>query len=108
MLAGEGVGYFSGVNSAPNTSSKSSCGASDTTFTTDFYYSVSINYSGLWNLAYWSTNGTITPDNYTHCIVKGNLNGSGDYEKTVVTHGVGMWKMHSAQGQLKWNHRISH
>jgi hypothetical protein len=85
ILAGAGVGYFIGVNGAPNTSSKSSFGTSfDTTFTTNFYYPISINYSGSWNLVYWGTSGTATQYN-----VRGNLNGSGNYETTIVTYGVG-------------------
>lgn len=56
----------------------------DTTFTTNFYWYISINYSGSWNLVYWGYNGTAT--NYN---VKGSLNGSGNYQTTVVTYGVG-------------------
>jgi hypothetical protein len=56
----------------------------DTTFITNFYFPISINYSGSWNLRYWGYNGTATQPN-----VKGNLNGSGDYQTTIVTYGVG-------------------
>jgi len=59
------------------------------TFTTNFYYRISINYSGSWNLVYWGTNGTLTPSNFTDYNVKGNLSGSGDYKTTIVTYGVG-------------------
>jgi hypothetical protein len=68
----------------------------DTTFTTRFYYPLSINYSGSWNLVYWGTNGTQN-GNATipgcGCLAgynfKGNLNGSGAYDRTVATFGVG-------------------
>jgi hypothetical protein len=81
-------------SASPNstsTTSESSQTSLDTTFTTNFFYHIYINYSGPWTLEYLGTNGTITFDAY-HVIqynVKGYLNGSGDYETTVVTYGVG-------------------
>lgn len=69
--------------------SESSETALGTTFTTNFYFSISINYSGSWNLVYWGTNGTVSQYNYTNYNVKGNLNGSGYYDTTIVTYGVG-------------------
>ena len=60
----------------------------DNAFTTHFYYSISINYSGSWNLAYWGQNGTAANN------VKGNLTGSGNYETTIVTYGVGFVENH--------------
>lgn len=90
ILAGAGAVYFIGVNGTPNTSSF------DTTFTTNFYYSISINYSGLWNLVYWGENGTTPlynnntiPGTLAHYNLKGNLNGSGNYETRITTYGVG-------------------
>jgi hypothetical protein len=90
ILTGAGVGYFVGASFGSSTPSL------NTNFVTDFYYPISINYSGSWNLAYWGTNGTqnsnITipgcacPTGYNF---EGNLNGSGNYEKTVTTYGVG-------------------
>jgi hypothetical protein len=71
------------------TTSESSQTSLDTTFITHFYYNIVINYSGSWNLVYWGTNGTITPSNYTNYNVKGNLCGTGNYEATIVTYGVG-------------------
>jgi len=95
--AGAGAGYFIGVNGAPNTSSKYSSETSfNTTFTTNFYYPISINYSGSWNLVYWGENGTVPQNSSTipgHPLwqynVKGNLNSSGNYETTITTYGVG-------------------
>jgi hypothetical protein len=83
ILVGAGAGYFIGVNSAPSSFNTISRG------NYYFQYPISINYSGSWNLVYWGTNGTITPYNYTHYNVSGNLNGSGNYERTVATYGVG-------------------
>jgi len=31
----------------------------DTTFTTNFYYWITVNYSGSWRLVYWGWNGTL-------------------------------------------------
>jgi hypothetical protein len=112
VIASAGVGYFVGTSSERTTTSVSTttltttyCGpfgcdistttvksgqtSLDTTFTTNLYYQISINYSGSWNLVYWGTNGTITPSNFTNYNVKGNLNGSGNYETTIVTYTVG-------------------
>ncbi len=72
-----------------STTSESYQTSLDTTFTTNFYYPISINYSGSWNLVYWGTNGTVTQYNFTHYNVKGNLTGSGNYETTITTYGVG-------------------
>ncbi len=57
---------------------------SSQTFTTYFHYSISINYSSSWNLVYWGHDGTGTQIN-----VRGNFNGSGNYETEVTTYGVG-------------------
>ncbi|MGI0079895.1 MAG: hypothetical protein ACRECH_09750 [Nitrososphaerales archaeon] len=59
------------------------------TFTTYYSFPIYVNYSGSWRLVYWGTNGTMTPDNYTNYNVRGNLTGSGNYEKTIATYGVG-------------------
>jgi hypothetical protein len=71
----------------------------DTNFTTNFYYQVSVNYSGSWNLAYWGQNGTLTQNNAVYCNecyggvmqynVYGNLTGSGNYQTEITTYGVG-------------------
>ena len=63
----------------------------------DFYYQVSVNYSGSWNLAYWGQNGTLTQNNAVYCNecyggimqynVYGNLTGSGNYQTEITTYG---------------------
>jgi hypothetical protein len=94
ILVSAGAGYFIGVKSAPNTSSF------NTTFTTYFHYQISVNYSGPWNLVYWGENGTVPQNSSTipgrnpsyvpwQYNVKGNLTGSGNYETTITTYGVG-------------------
>jgi len=73
----------------------SACVTPNTTFTTDLYYPITINYSGSWNLSYWGQNGTYglkektIPGTTWQYDVKGNLNGSGNYVTTIVTYGVG-------------------
>ncbi len=68
-------------NSSTTNSSESSETSLDTTFTTNFYYPISINYSGSWRLTYWGQYGLVTRYNETQ--------GSGNFETTVVTYGVG-------------------
>jgi len=129
VIASAGVGYFIGSSSQRVTASvstttltattlpASSCGpfgcdistttfeggtALDTTFTTKFYYQISINYSGSWNLAYWGQNGTLetgSQSNSVYCNdcyggvlqynVYGGMTGSGNYHTELVTYGVG-------------------
>jgi len=68
-----------------------------------FHYAISINYNGSWNLVYWAENGTATPYTLTITQYLGSgpynltviyntmrtLNGSGNYERTITTYGVG-------------------
>jgi len=76
----------------------------DSTFTTNFYYWITVNYRGSWNLVYWGWNGTLigqfscansiqrfclTPYNSTQDSVHGNMTRSGNYTFLVVTYGVG-------------------
>jgi len=81
---------FPANSSTTINSTESSQALIDTTFTTNFYYSISINYGGAWTLEYLGTNGTINYDPFTNPIenVRGSLNGTGNYETTVVTYGV--------------------
>jgi len=55
----------------------------DTSVTSQFYYPISVNYSGSWNLVYWVENGRQKSD------VIGNLTGSGDYDTTITFYVVG-------------------
>ena len=48
---------------------------------TPFYYSISINYTGSWKLVYSGQNGTQD--------FQGNKSGSGYFNTTIVTYGVG-------------------
>jgi hypothetical protein len=72
-----------------NSVNETSLTASDTTFTTHFSYWIIINYSGSWNLVYWGQDGIVTQYNATNYNVKGDLNGTGDYESQIITYGVG-------------------
>ncbi|MGI0078576.1 MAG: hypothetical protein ACRECH_03035 [Nitrososphaerales archaeon] len=56
----------------------------DNTFTWNFPFPISVNYSGSWMLTYWAENGTATQNN-----VKGNISASGNYMTTVTIYGVG-------------------
>jgi len=78
-------------SSTTSNSSESAQTSLDTTFTTNFYYWIAVNYSGSWTLEYLSTNGTVTFDVYNviQYNVRGYLNGSGNYETRITTYGVG-------------------
>ena len=72
VLAAAGAGYLVWRTSQPEVGGS-------------FYFSISINYSGPWNLAIWGENATGGQNlNFTR-----SLNGSGDYQTTVVTKLVG-------------------
>ena len=92
------------TNKTSTTSKSSEQTSLDTTFTTNFYYWITINYNGSWRLVYWGWNGTLngyiscaksiprfclTPYNPTQDNVRGNLTGSGDYTFRIVTYGIG-------------------
>jgi hypothetical protein len=63
VLAAAGAGYLVWRTSQPEVGGS-------------FYFSISINYSGPWNLAIWGENATGGQNlNFTR-----SLNGSGDYE----------------------------
>lgn len=49
-----------------------------------YSFSLDINYSGSWHLAYWGVSGTVSLDNVTG----DNLNGTGNYENTITLHGM--------------------
>ena len=79
-----------------NSTSSTSETSLNTNITNHLYYSVSINYSGSWNLVYWGENGTVPQNSSTipgqpqwQYNVKGDLNGSGNYEAKITTYGVG-------------------
>ena len=63
--------------------------SSDTTFTTNFNFWITVNYSGSWRLDYWGQDGLVTQYNESNYNVKGNLAGSGNYTFQVGTYGVG-------------------
>jgi len=103
-----GVGYFLGsqvnVRTTTSTSSVSTTTTSmptNTTFVEPFYYPISINYTGSWNLVYWGQNGTYGTHDGTHESTisvggdtvgynfKRSLNGSGNWQATITTYAVG-------------------
>jgi hypothetical protein len=56
----------------------------DTTFTWNFPFLISVNYSGSWSLVYWGENGTATQSSVT-----GHLSGSENHQITITLFGVG-------------------
>ena len=70
VLVAAGAGYFI-----------STAGQHTESVGGSFYFSISINYSGLWNLVITGLNATGQQNlNFTR-----SLNGSGDYQTTVIT-----------------------
>ena len=69
----------------------------NTTFVEPFYYPISINYTGSWNLVYWGQNGTYGTHETTISVggyavlydFKRSLNGSGNWQATMTTYAVG-------------------
>lgn len=82
-----------------STSTESAQSSHNTTVGYDFYYSIDINYSGSWNLAYWGQDGNVTQNNAVYCNecyggvmhynVSGNRTGSGNYSTGIGTYGLG-------------------
>lgn len=75
----------------------------DNTFTTYFYYPISVNYSGSWSLVYWGENGTASqnssampgPMPYPWWYnIHGSFTGSGNYMTRIVTYGIGYVENH--------------
>jgi len=89
-------GVFSGTESSSLGSQTSfditftaSCYPSPcSTITSQFYYPISINYSGSWNLVYWVENYGTSPTDITNQYL-GNISGSGNYETTITFYVVG-------------------
>jgi hypothetical protein len=49
-----------------------------------FFYPISVEYNGSWNLVYWIPNATGVLTS-----IRGNLNGSGSYDTTITFYVVG-------------------
>jgi hypothetical protein len=76
ILVAAGAGYF--ISTAGQQTNQPGGGGY-------FYFAISINYSGPWNLVIWGKNATGQQNlNFTR-----SLNGSGDYKTTVITELVG-------------------
>jgi hypothetical protein len=82
------LGYPTSRSLLPTTSFDITFTGPDTTVGGHFYYLISINYSGSWNLVYWVENFGTSPTNITNEYL-GNLNGSGNFQTTISFYVVG-------------------